>query len=206
MTNTYAIKQDILSLRGANVRIFGQPVTLPNTVNEFTIDILDILDALSPYEFDLDILGLDTTDDDAIYDRLRELGYIYDECDYRGDNSYNWCAPVSNEFDFKIYDNALTDGIIVEFKVHRYGDVRCNYTDAVLYMFDDFYAFYDAVSAANKFIRIDVNNICYGLDISVFADTFEVCNADTGAYVCEAFGSSLEEVTQNIIDKLHGEV
>ena len=42
--------EEMEALKGANVRIFGQPVTLPEDTDKTTVDIIDILKNLEEYE------------------------------------------------------------------------------------------------------------------------------------------------------------
>ena len=48
MNVTQNIIKDIEDLRGATVRIFGQPSHLPDAVGDFEIDVIEILKALNP--------------------------------------------------------------------------------------------------------------------------------------------------------------
>ena len=104
----YTIKnmiEEMKTLKGANVRIFGQPVTLPEDTDKTTVDIIDILKNLEEYEVtevydyrynneteedeEINILEECKNSDDVI-SALVDYGYINDDCDYKGDNSYNW--------------------------------------------------------------------------------------------------------------------
>lgn len=209
------IVEDIKSLRGSEVRIFGQPTTLSDSVDEYTIDILDVLSSLENYVIDLedyidyyydDEIGddeeycifddIDSNDVDGILNTLGKYGYLrqkhdvnndyyveYDKCD----NSYNWSSPISNDFDYYIYNNMLDGGIFVEFKVHRYGDVRGNYTDSVLLCFNNKYEFYEILSENNKYTTVTVDGVDYDIDIRITSDSYEVYDLD-GNYICTAYG------------------
>ena len=54
---------------------------------------------------------------------LRKFAHIdvkvqeYEEI--KSDNSYNWLAPISNHFNYRIYKSCLYEGIIVELKINR---------------------------------------------------------------------------------------
>ena len=117
------IINDIKEIHETPVYYFGGYHELDTLeTDDFTINIIDVLKALEPY---------------AIAESIEELAendYIYDDCEYNENNSYNWSAPVNHDFNFNFYDNNNTasDVCYVEFAVHRFGDVRCNYLDVII--------------------------------------------------------------------------
>ena len=50
MKRIHEIIEEVKSLRGANVRVFGQPTTLPSDYGKYTIDVIDVLNHLEDYE------------------------------------------------------------------------------------------------------------------------------------------------------------
>ena len=221
MNVTQNIIKDIEDLRGANVRIFGQPTTLPEAVGEFEIDVIDILKALSEYEIDLsnyvtydeddnEISLFDTicnnycdseVDADLIINELDNAGYLT-TYNSKCDNSCNWCAPIRNNFAFEIYKDLCGDGVYVRFMVHRFGDVRCNYTDAAIYHFDNDYEFLELLSEQSKNIDIEIDSKTYTILIDVLQDGFEVFD-DGYNYVCTIYsvddiGTATEEIKKNL--------
>lgn len=220
MTMTNIVKNDIKDLRGKEVRIFGQKTVLSDTANDYTIDILDVLDSLSEYEICLNdytdyrydeeseeetevniFENVENSDTDAIFETLEEYGYIKDVCDYKGDNSYNWSSPVSNDFDIKIYKDTMSGGMFVEFKVHRFGDVRGNYTDSIIYHFDNDYEFYEVLSENNKYNTVCINDKNYDVNVNIFADGFEVYDED-GSHIATVYGWDEEEIKEEIIKNI----
>ena len=189
---------ELMQLRGSQVEIFGQPVTLPNTVDDLEIDTINILEDMEEYEIDLHDFVYYTEDEDGneievdifegcetaeeILDALEEYGYIEDTY-FAADNSYNWSAPVSNDFDFKLYRDFVSGGVFVDFMVHRFGDVRGNYTDSVIYHFDSVDAFYELLLNCNKYVQIGN----YGVCVDIFNDGFEVYD-EAGNYILTAYG------------------
>ena len=203
-----SIVEDIKNLRGKEVRIFGQPTVLSDSVDDYTIDILDVLSNLSDYVIDLNSYidyyyddelecdeeycifdDVDGNDVDDVLEVLERYGYISDVCDYKGDNSYNWGSPISNDFNISVYNDMLDGGIFVEFKVHRYGDVRGNYTDSVLLHFNNEYEFYEILSENNKYATVTVDGVDYDIDIRITSDSYEVWDTD-GNYICTAYGDN----------------
>ena len=159
--------------------------------DDFTINIIDVLEALEPYEITESI------------EELTESGCIYDECDYRGDNSYNWMAPVNHHFNFNVYDNENTarDVCYVEFKVHRFGDVRGNYTESVVLEFMNDCEFYETLSECNKYNNIEIDGVNYNVDVNILSDGFEVFD-DNGNYITTVCGYDADEITEEIRNAL----
>ena len=199
--------EEMEALKGANVRIFGQPVTLSEDTDKTTVDIIDILKNLEEYELIelYDYRYNDETEDniledcengDDIISAMVEYGYINDDCDYKGDNSYNWSGNVSHDFDIKIYNNALDDGVFIEFKVHRFGDVRGNYTESVILQFDNEYTFWECIGECDRYEYIEVDGNTYDYTVSALSDTYEVTDEE-GNYICEAYGEE-EDIIEAI--------
>lgn len=187
---------DILELRGSNVSIFGQETTLDDEVDEFTIDVLEVLDALREHEV-MSLQGHDNVDDYLNY--LVETGFIENEFD-KSDNSYNWNANVSNHFNFYSY-NANDGTVLIEFKVHRYGDVRGNYTVSFLLEFESFDEFLEVLFEVSMYGTIEVNNINYDLYSSVFNEGIEVSDID-GHHITTTYENEKEYIIQDILSEL----
>ena len=183
------IISDIKGIHGAPVYYFGDYHELGALETDgFTINIIDVLEALEPYEITESI------------EELTEGGYISDVCDYKGDNSYNWMSPVNHHFNFNIYDNAC--GVCyVEFKVQRFGDVRGNYTEAVVLQFDNEYEFLETLSECNKYNNVEIDGNNYNVDVNIFSDGFEVFD-DGGNYITTVCGYDVDEITEEIKNAL----
>ena len=184
--------EDIKAIHETPVYYFGSYHELDALEpDDYTINIIDVLEALEPYEIPETI------------EELTESGYIYDDCDYKGDNSYNWLAPINHHFDFKVYDNDNTDcdACYIEFKVHRFGDVRGNYTESVMLEFMNNYEFYEALSECNKYNTIEIDGINYSVDVNILSDTFEVFD-DNGSYIATVCGYDADEITEEIRNAL----
>lgn len=198
MTMTRKAINELKQLRGSQVEIFGRPVTLPNTVDDLEIDTINILEDMEEYELDWYDFRYYTEDEDgneievdifegcetaeAILDVLEEYGYIEDTY-FAANNSYNWSAPVSNDFDFKLYKDFVSGGVFVDFMVHHFGDVRGNYTDSVIYRFDSEGEFYELLKDCNKYVQIGN----YEVVVDIFNDGFEVYD-DAGNYILTSYG------------------
>lgn len=180
MKTLNSVMEDIKSLRGADVTIFGQPTKLANEVNRFTIDVLDVLDALTDYEVDVDDIDVSNYS--------------------RADNTYNWCAPISNDINFEIYNEE--DACYIRVRVHRYGDIRSNYTDGIWFCFDNEYDFFDIiVDYTTKYDCINIDGVDYSIETNVFVEGHEVYD-DNGYYVCTAYGYDAEDIVDSIKENI----
>ena len=184
MTNTYTTQdmiKDIQELRGKKVSIFGQPTQLDNEVNELLVDIVEIIEKYEGCESDLSI------------DQLDELHEMEMLKEFQAGNSYNWAGNVSNDFNYYIYENVENGKILVDFKVHRYGDVRGNYTNSVVLEFDDEYEFLEILSEGRKTVYLKVNDAEYTAEVMATHDMIEIYN-DEGDYITELYADDIEEL------------
>ena len=168
-----------------------------NKVDDTTISIFDVLENLKSYEIEY-FEWYNFVDD--VYEEIEFEDFIeameYEEI--KSDNSYNWLSPISNHFNYGIYKSDLYEGIIVEFRVHRFGDVRCNYTEDAYFKFDNEYEFYEVLLECNKYFTIEKNDKTYDIEIDIFSDNpriyIEENNEDIEGY--EAY-ELLEELLED---------
>ena len=209
MSMTRKVMSELMQLRGATVEYWGETVTLPNKIDDLEIDTINILKDMEEYELDWYDFRYYAEDEDGneievdifegcetgeqILDVLEEYGYIEDTY-FAADNSFNWSAPVSNDFDFKLYRDFLSGGVFVAFMVHRFGDVRGNYTDSVIYRFDSADEFYELLSNCNKYVQIGN----YEVIVDIFNDGFEVYD-ESGNYILTAYGD-YDDIVEAIKD------
>ena len=202
------IINDLRNLEGKEVGSGYFKHVYSNEVDATMISILDVLESLKPYEFDTENLEILTYVDDEEGNCEEEYKIVdmdeflewYEYEEVTATNSYNWSAPISNHFNYTIYQSRAMDNCIVEFKVHRFGDVRCNYSDVVYLEFEDEYYFYDVISESNKYFTIidNDNEIKYHITIDVFNEcpsiTIESNDEYEDVYDYEAY-----ELLENII-------
>lgn len=201
------IINDLRSLEGKEVGSGYFKHVYSNEVDTTTINILDVLESLKPYEFDTENLEILTyTEDDEEEYKIVDIDEFLEWYEYEevtATNSYNWSAPISNHFNYTIYYSRILGDYIVEFKVHRFGDVRCNYSDVVYLEFAINYEFYDVISESNKRFTIEdkENNIEYDVYIDIFSDCPTI--EKTLIEECETEyleGYEAYELLKNIID------
>jgi hypothetical protein len=166
---------DLRNLEGREVGTGYFRHIYSNEVDATTISILDVLENLRPYEINnFDIMNyLEEKEESIISVSFEEFLEIEEYEETSASNSYNWNAPISNHFNYVIYESNLYDGIIVEFKVHRFGDVRYNYSEEIYLQFKNEYEFYEVLLENNKYFTIkdkENNNIEYDVCIDIFND------------------------------------
>ena len=201
------IIDEVKALRGANVEVFGQPTTLPFDYGKYTIDIIDVLNHLEDYEIpeiidywtfeeedgeDIEVLEEITCEE--YLNILDDNGLLVEK---NSGNTYNWSAPISNDFYYHIYENLRDDNLIIKIAIHRYGDVRCNYTDEFCIIVDSEEEFWGILCENDIFNVVEIDGKKYDIDIRIFNDTFEV-NTEEGYYVGEIYAEDDEEAIEEI--------
>ena len=145
--------------------------------NEIGLDILDLLEELSCFEITSGVAWDDEEEyememhiSDYIAEGL-ENGWIEEvNCG----NSYNWCSYLNHEIDYTIYKDFEKDVFYVELKVHRYGDVRCNYSDNVYLEFNHEDDFFETLMEVCKYIEVEIDDKLYVLSINALSDNVEL--------------------------------
>ena len=183
MSRLNNIISDLRSLEGQLVGKGGYFEHIyTNNTNDTIISIIDILENLKSYEIEtFEIYNYcNEEEDDIIEIDVDEFLEAREYEEIKSDNSYNWLAPISNHFNYRIYKSSLYEGIIVEFKVHRFGDVRCNYTEETYLQFDDEYEFYEVLEESSKYFTIEKNDKIYQIEINIFSDCPRIYTNEDG--------------------------
>lgn len=207
MKRIHEIIEEVKSLRGANVEVFGQPTTLTSDYGKYTIDTIDILKNLEDYEApeivdywtfeEEDGEDIEVLNEVTIEEYLDILEDEFELMEGKSDNTYNWSAPVSDDFYYHIYKNLRDDNLIIKIAVHRYGDVRCNYTDEFCIIVDSEEEFFDILCESDTFNTIEIDEKKYYIDIRLFNDMFEVCTED-GDCIGDIYAEDDEEAIEKI--------
>ena len=208
------IIDEVKALRGANVRVFGQPTTLASDYGKYIIDTIDILNNLEDYEIPeiVDYWTFEEVDgeDEEVLEEITFEEYL-DILDDNGflveknsGNTYNWSAPVSNDFYYHIYKNLRDDNLIIKIAIHRYGDARCNYTDEFCIVVDSEEEFFDILCESDTFNTIEIDEKKYYIDIRLFNGMFEVCTED-GDCIGDIYVESDKEAIREIKELLSEE-
>ena len=166
------IINDLRSLEGREVGLGYFRYIYTNEVNADTISILDVLENLKQYEIEtFKIYNYCNEEEEIIEVSAEEFLEIEEYEEIKSDNSYNWNSPIRNDFNYSIYKSSLYEGIIVEFSVHRYGDVRYNYTEEAYFRFNNEYEFYEVLQESNKYFTIEKNNKMHEVEIDIFSES-----------------------------------
>ena len=172
--------------------------------NEAPIDMIstiDVLENLKSYEVD-NFIGYDFEKELEMEIDFDEYLDLYEYEEIKSDNTYNWLAPLTNHINYRIYESKMMDDIIVELSVHRFGDVRCNYTEDCYLKFQEDYEFYETLGEANKGLLINKDNKQYNIYINIFSECpeIEICDIDN-EYECESvYGGKAYELFKELLN------
>ena len=200
-----SIINEIENLRGSVVRIFGQPTRLADTIDELTVDVCEVLEKLKEfevYEFEIEEYDEENDDYECRYtDNFDEyLDYLEENRwleEVAHDNTYNYNANISNHIDYRTRFNNLNGKCYIEVMVHRFGDVRCNYTDACILEMDSMDIFYEIMSECTKYVDIIMDGNEYRIAISPMTETKELYDNNWN-YIQELVSADLEGVIEEI--------
>lgn len=152
--------------------------------NELTVDIMDILDTLEPYEV---VNGI-------IWDKEEETDYEYYIDDYleigldegwieerNADNTYNWNAPLIHNIDFRIYYDNHEDEYIITFRIHcGRGDVRTGYSEWMYLKFDYEEEFLELFLECSKSVEVELNDEIYYVEVNALSDEISLFKYENG--------------------------
>ena len=96
------------------------------------------------------------------------------------------------------------DNLIIEMAIHKYGDVRGNYTDEFYIVVYDIDEFYDILTECNIFNTVEVDGKEYYVDIRMFSDVFEVSDTD-GECIGTIYAEDDEEAIREIKELINEE-
>lgn len=150
--------------------------------NALTIDIMDILDVLDPYE----------VTNATIWDKEEEIDCEYYIDDYLvtgleegwieesiANNTYNWNAPLINNINFEIYYDIHEREYIVRFRIHcGYGDIRTGYSEWMYLKFNYEEEFLELLLECSKTIEIKLDNEIYYIDVNTLSDDVSLLDAN----------------------------
>ena len=170
--------------------------------NELTISIFDVLDNLEQFEitkkemYDSEEEEYFEYDIEEYFEKGLDEGWLVEKC---SDNSYNWNSPISHHINFEIYHND-EGSYIVRFRVHRYGDVRCNYTDWVYLECNSDYDFLEALMECGKWIEVEMDGKTYCISIEVTSDEIRLESYENEEYE-EIYGDDKDTILEEMISR-----
>lgn len=108
-------------------------------------------------------------------------------------NTYNWNANIDHDID--VAEVCLNGYTYMAIMVHRYGDVRANYTDRFLVRFYDCYEWSELESI------MQYKTICdgrYFIDINIMSETYNVWDNKEEVSVGEFYEIEVEDLLNEL--------
>lgn len=140
-------------------------------------NVLDLLYELKDYE-------IDTTE--------KSIDWIVVNADRRW-NTYNWNANIDHNID--VAELEINGYTYMAIMVHRYGDVRANYTDRFLVKFDNEYTWFELESRTQF---KDIADGRYTCDIDIMDECYRVWDNDNQTEVGEFYEIEVEDLLNEI--------
>ena len=116
------------------------------------------------------------------------IDWIVENADRRW-NTYNWNANIDHHID--VAEVEVDGHTYMAIMVHRYGDVRANYTDRFLVRFDDCY-----VESIMQYKTICDGRYC--VDINIMSDTYSVWDNEEEVSIGEFYEIEVEDLLKEI--------
>ena len=205
-TTIEGLRSELGSLYDGKKRGTGYFVTTFEDIkeNELSISIFDVLDSLEAFEitekeiYNSDEEEYEEMDIEEYWDKGTDEGWLVENgCD----NTYNWNSPISHHINFEIYHNIEEGNYIVRFRVHRYGDVRYNYSDWVYLECNSDYDFLEALMECGKWIEVEMNDgKQYILSIDALSDEIRLESYENEEYE-EIYGDEKDAILEEMINR-----
>ena len=120
------------------------------------------------------------------------INWVVENADNRW-NTYNWNANIDHHID--VAELEFDGYTFMAIMVHRYGDVRANYTDRFLVRFDNEYEWSELESI------MQYKTICdgrYCVDINIMTETYNVWDSEKEVSVGEFYEIEVEDLLKEI--------
>lgn len=120
------------------------------------------------------------------------IDWIVEHADRRW-NTYNWNANIDHDID--VAELELDGYTYMAIMVHKWGDVRANYTDRFLVRFDNEYEWFELES------RVQYKTICdgrYCADIDIMAECYNVWDNEKEVSLGEFYEMEVEDLLNEI--------
>ena len=119
----------------------------------------------------------------------------YDELKFY--NTYNNNANIDHDFEYDILNPDIDGEMIVCIMVHRYGDVRVNYTDWAICKFNNMYEFFELESTTPT---VEINDR-YVADLCIFDEIYYVWDYINDEDVGYFYHTEKEDLLRAIADE-----
>ena len=108
-------------------------------------------------------------------------------------NTYNWNANIDHDID--VAEVELDGYTYMAIMVHRYGDIRANYTDRFVVKFDDYYE-WSELEPIMQYKAICDGRYC--IDINIMSETYNVWDNEECVNVGEFYELEVEDLLNEI--------
>ena len=122
----------------------------------------------------------------------KSIDWIVEDADRRW-NTYNWNANIDHHID--VAELELDGYTYMAIMVHRWGDVRANYTDRFLVRFDNEYDWFEFNSRVQC---KEIANGRYCVDIDIMTETYYVWDSEEEVTVGEFYELEVEDLLNEI--------
>lgn len=142
-------------------------------------NVLELLYELKDYEIET-------------FDTEKSINLVVEHANHHW-NTYNWNANIDHNID--VAELEINGYTYMAIMVHRWGDVRANYTDRFLVRFDDEYDWFELES------RIQYKTICdgkYCCDIDIMAECYSVWDNEKYTNLGEFYELEVEYLLEAI--------
>ena len=154
-------------------------------------EVIPFLESLKDYEVDMS--------QSEIKDMMNFWDSNFSEPKYKRNNTYNYNANIDHDIDYRIVESEH-DGIWLAFMVHRYGDVRGNYTDWAVCKFD----YVESIFELESIMQYKDIIGKYVADINIFTEGYEVYDYINDKDVGTFYDIEVDDLL-NSITELKGE-
>ena len=107
-------------------------------------------------------------------------------------NTYNWNANISHDLD--VAEAEINGYTYMAIMVHRFGDVRANYTNRFVVKFDNEYEWFELENIR----QYKIINETYAIDIDLMSESSAVYNRDNGEYIGEFYEIEVKDLLEEI--------
>ena len=142
-------------------------------------NVIDLLEELKGYELET-------------FDTEKSINLILEESDNRW-NTYNWNSNLDHHID--VAELAICGYVYMAIMVHRYGDVRGNYTDRFLVRFDSEDEIFYLESRMQYKDIVDGKYTC---DIDIFSEVYRVWDNENQNEVGEFYEIEVDDLLAEI--------
>jgi hypothetical protein len=161
-------------------------------------EVIPFLEELKDYEVDMSQDEIESTIDFWYNNsKLRNTANFWGsnlKAKCWGDNTYNHGANIDHDIDYRVIE-LESGGVWFALMVHRYGDVRANYTDWAVCKFD----YVEEIFGLDSVMQCKYFGEHYVADINIFSETYNVYDTDK----CEDVGDFYDIEVAEVLKSIH---